>query len=183
MQFDSPIAPTPISSLPALPSGAALKLQAPGMQAGIGGKLWPASSALCRWMRDEAQISGAHVLELGCGTGACGLYAAALGASSVMLTDRSEDELVLQIATDNVRRNRGLVGERCLVRAHDWGEVDAQYLNLLTLPPRLDFVLGSDLTNWGFLPDRSGATVLLSRPVALSVSLTWQASPVQCKGW
>ena len=44
-------------------------------------------------------------------------------------------------------------------------------------------VLGSDLTNWGFLPDRSGAMVLLSHLVVLSVSLTWQASRVQCKGW
>ena len=58
----------------------------------VGGRLWPSAAALCRWMRGEASLRGARVLELGCGTGACGLYAAhcgaAVGAAEVLLEPR-----------------------------------------------------------------------------------------------
>ena len=108
------------------------------MSAGIGGKLWPAASAICRWMRDE-QLAGQHVLELGCGCGVAGLYAAGLGAESVLLTDGGGDQL-LEVVASNVGRNHRLVGDRCTIRAHKWGELD------LTLPPRLDYVLGADVT-------------------------------------
>ena len=56
----------------------------------VGGRLWPSAAALCRWMRGEASLRGARVLEIGCGTGACGLYAAHCGATEVLLTDGSE---------------------------------------------------------------------------------------------
>ena len=54
----------------------------------IGGEVWPAATAMCAWLANHtAEVHGRRVLELGCGTGACGLYAAALGASHVLLTD------------------------------------------------------------------------------------------------
>lgn len=76
--------------LPALPNGCHVRLeQSSWDDAGTGGVVWPAARALCRWQADlaEEELVGARVLELGAGTGACGLFAAGLGASSVCLTD------------------------------------------------------------------------------------------------
>ena len=54
----------------------------------VGGSVWPCAAALCRWMlQHEAAVREKRVLELGAGTGACGLFAAGLGASSALLTD------------------------------------------------------------------------------------------------
>ena len=85
----------------------------------VGGRLWPSAAALCRWMRGEASLRGARVLELGCGTGACGLYAAHCGATEVLLTDGSE---TLQPLIDtNVASNPA---PGCAVRSQRylWGE-------------------------------------------------------------
>ena len=70
-------------------------------------------------MRGEASLRGARVLELGCGTGACGLYAAPCGATEVLLTDGSE---TLQPLIDtNVASNPA---PGCAVRSQRylWGE-------------------------------------------------------------
>ena len=143
MRFDmaGPIAPTPIASLPPLPSGEVLKIKAPGLGIGLGGKLWPASATMCRFLRSESTtLAGKHVLELGCGCGAVGLYAAALGAASVLLTDGGDDEL-LEVAAGNMGANHRLTGDaQVSVASHSWAARD------IVLPPRLDLVLGSDVT-------------------------------------
>ena len=90
--------------LPLLPSGDHLTLDAPGWTRGIGtgGRVWPASAALCRYLARTGIVRGKAVLELGCGTGATGLHcAAALNASSVMLTEGGSEGL-LQLARRNV---------------------------------------------------------------------------------
>ena len=47
--------------------------------ADIGGEVWPAATALCAWLANHtAAVQGTRVLELGAGTGVCGIYAAAL---------------------------------------------------------------------------------------------------------
>jgi predicted nicotinamide N-methyase len=62
--------------------------------AGIGGEIWPAAVAMCDFLANHTDaVRGARVLELGCGTGACGLYAAALGASRVLLSDGGSSAL------------------------------------------------------------------------------------------
>ena len=106
----------------------------------VGGSIWPASVAMCRWLRSEAaQVRGASVIELGSGTGACGLYAGALGARSVTLTDGAAASLPL--ARANIARNAHLLPEGTEMRAERylWGE---------TPPPAgpFDFVLASDVS-------------------------------------
>ena len=90
--------------LPLLPSGDHLTLDAPGWTRGIGtgGRVWPASAALCRYLARTGIVRGKAVLELGCGTGATGLTcAAALNASAVILTEGGSEGL-LQLARRNV---------------------------------------------------------------------------------
>ena len=93
----------------------------------VGGSIWPASVAMCRWLRGEAAVvRGASVLELGSGTGACGLYAGALGARSVTLTDGSTT--LQPLARANIARNAHLLpeGTEMRVERYLWGETPPQ---------------------------------------------------------
>ena len=76
--------------------------------AGTGGVVWPAASVLCRWMAKQPGFRGSSVLEIGCGTGAVGLFAAGLGATRVLLTDGSEG--ALENAKKNISLNRASLG-------------------------------------------------------------------------
>jgi predicted nicotinamide N-methyase len=79
--------------------------------AGIGGEIWPAAVAMCNWMANHTDaIKGSRVLELGSGTGSCGLYAAGLGAGSVLLTDGGSVGLQA-LCAKNVESNRHLYSE------------------------------------------------------------------------
>jgi len=125
--------------LPLLPSGESLVLDAPGWTRGIGtgGRVWPASAALCRYLARTGTVRGKAVLELGCGTGATGLTcAAALNASSVVLTEGGSEGL-LQLARRNVDANRRLLPCDVSVQRHGWGEP-------VEWAPEL--VVGSDVT-------------------------------------
>jgi len=96
--------------LPPLPNGKVLQLhQASLVAEGTGALAWPAASVTARWLRKNADgMTGAAVLDLGCGTGAVGLFAAALGASRVLLTDQSDGALAN--AKRNIAMNRDVLG-------------------------------------------------------------------------
>ena len=105
-----------------------------------GATVWPCASVLCHWMRDNAAVvQGAQVLELGAGTGACGLYAAGLGSAHVMLTDGREGLLALQ--AENFRRAKAVLPDSASVsmETYRWGT---------TVPPPgpWNLVLASDTT-------------------------------------
>ena len=67
-------------------------------------RVWASAPVLCEWLSGELK-PGDTVLELGSGTGAVGLYAAALGASRVVLTDGGPPAL-LELLAANVDANR-----------------------------------------------------------------------------
>lgn len=78
--------------------------------AAIAREVWPCAAMLCRWLaQHEAEIRGSSVLELGAGTGVCGLYAAGLGASRVLLTDGAYvSEACRELCQHNIDANRPL---------------------------------------------------------------------------
>lgn len=133
------------ATLPNLPAGGHLRLQttaADGDHA-TGGRVWHSTPVLCRWLLSEsAAMRGASVLELGSGTGAAGLFAAALGASTVVLTDGASE--LLRLMAENVRQNRQLcpAATACEVGLLQWGASE----HASALGSRcFDLVLGSDV--------------------------------------
>ena len=149
-----------------LPGGEELLLcTAPHEQAGTGGAVWQAATALCGWLRSAAdEVRGARVLELGSGTGVCGLFAASLGASHVLLTDDDRPAL-LDLARGNARLNAPLFpGCSVEVQPLVWGS---------TAPPAgpWDLVVGSDLTH------RSEGCELLCGSVRQLLSAESSSSP------
>ena len=113
-------------SLPPLPRGTSLTLheEFSNNEYDFGGSVWPAAELLCRWLiEEEAEMKGARVLELGSGTGAVGLFAAAIGASHVTLTDGGGPDL-LKLLEENVEHNRPLLGDASVdVDRLTWGDM------------------------------------------------------------
>ena len=113
----------------------------------IGGRVWEAASTLCRWLESEqSALRNTNVLELGSGTGVCGLYAASLGCRSVVLTDGGPP-VVLELLEGNIMRNRLRVtkaaGGPVEIRSKElrWGkEVEEEAMK------GIRWVIGSDLT-------------------------------------
>lgn len=144
--------------LPPLPSGRSVTLELANLEdAGTGGTVWSSSHALCRWVAANLELRGASVLELGCGTGACGIFAAGLGARLALLTDGGPPG-VLALARRNIDRNRGLYPSASVTTAsYAFGE---------PLPSGdFDFVLGSDVAYHGGI-----------EPLALTVRRLLEAS-------
>lgn len=115
------------SSMPLLPNGRRLIIGLGSLaDCDTGGRVWSSASVLCKWLDSQGdQLRGRALLELGCGTGAVGLYAAALGAKRVTLTDGGSDAL-LALANANIRANcdlwEGGTGAEVHVKGHVWGE-------------------------------------------------------------
>jgi hypothetical protein len=105
----------------------------------LGGRMWEAAPHLCAFLRSVAnQVKGSSLLELGAGTGACGLYAAGLGARRVVLSEGGTDApTLLDLLHRNAARNaeRGGAVE---VQALHWGE------DCLPTGP-FEWVVGSDI--------------------------------------
>lgn len=57
---------------------------------GVGGHAWRHADVLCQHLRSRGLVKGRRVVELGAGTGICGLACARLGAETVLLTDHWE---------------------------------------------------------------------------------------------
>jgi len=81
---------------------AAMALQSGSDLTGL--KIWPGADLLCRFLYQRREwLQGKRVLELGAGVGLVGLFAAALGCSSVLLTDVCE--LSLRCLQKNIQAN------------------------------------------------------------------------------
>jgi len=118
----------------------------------LGTELWPAASALVTYLEQERRpqvASTSLVLELGAGTGACGLAAAALGARQVLLTDKLA---LLPVLRANVTAN-GFDGQvRCeVLEWTDNGSADG------ALSAGAELILVSDCLNPVYGSEHAGA--------------------------
>ena len=127
----------------------------------LGTELWPAARALTDTLEQHrrAELASATlVLELGAGTGACGLAASLLGARSVLLTDMpsllptlranaAANGLLVDEDSDPLTREERPMGEeerRVRCEALSWS-CDA--LPSDTLPFGADLILAADCLN------------------------------------
>ena len=123
-----------------------------------GVRLWDAAPALIQHLskRRKRLLKGRHVLELGAGTGACGLAAAAFGAAHVVLSDldtlstlSSDDagwqtQSTLSALAENVALN-GARGELCSVAELRWGDADHIASLRETRADGFDTIIASDV--------------------------------------
>ena len=115
------------SALPALPDGRRLSIELGSLaDCDTGGRVWSSAAVLCGWLAEQPSLRGSSLLELGSGTGAVGLFAAALGAQRVTLSDGGSAAL-LALAESNAETNSGLWAKkgtqtRLQVVRHNWGE-------------------------------------------------------------
>jgi len=83
-------------------------------------RLWPSSLVLSQWLCAHPEfVVGKRVVELGAGSGAVGLVCAALGASSVTLTDVPD---ALPLIERNAQRNPPRAGTTVRVLPCLWGD-------------------------------------------------------------
>lgn len=80
--------------------------------------LWSSAIALASHLRIRPGLTGAHVLELGCGTGLAGIAAAQAGAH-VVLTDYEEDALRFALANADINLDVAARG-RVTAKLLDW---------------------------------------------------------------
>jgi 2-polyprenyl-3-methyl-5-hydroxy-6-metoxy-1,4-benzoquinol methylase len=129
-----------MNDVPPLPGGVEVRLctRKKGY-CGQGGALAPAAWILCRWLAmSKDSFRGKRVLELGCGTGFVGFYAAALGASKVTCTDNHNR--CLRLAATNAEHNQAIWDTNADVSVVDlsWNEPTEEL-------GEYDWILGSDL--------------------------------------
>ncbi|NMB24247.1 MAG: methyltransferase domain-containing protein [Firmicutes bacterium] len=94
-------------------------------------KLWPAARGLALYLWQAQGIAGLEALELGAGTGLCGIVAALKGAE-VMQTDFIPDALLFCQANAALNRANGIT-----YRLADWRDFQ--------LPGRYPLIFGSDI--------------------------------------
>jgi hypothetical protein len=108
----------------------------------LGSAVWPAAHALIEHLEEHRaalRLPALSVLELGAGTGACGLAAAALGAARVLLTDKAA---LLPTLQHNIALNSAAGCVEC--RELTWSTAP---LPPDQLPHGADLVLMSDCLN------------------------------------
>lgn len=98
---------------------------------GLGTRVWRGSLVCARaLMNQAARIKDAKVIELGAGTGLCGLLAACLGAREVVLTDCSYEslkQLLPSVLYNSCGGERGIghaqwgcLGDQLRIQRHLW---------------------------------------------------------------
>merc|ERR1712212_169411 len=105
--------------------------------------VWDAAIVLAKYLQTvQAQLKSRSVIELGSGTGAVGLSAAALGASPVILTDLSALEKLIQ---HNISLNSSVISrDKCTVAPLVWGDKEQGEQAIKETGGQPDFILLSD---------------------------------------
>ncbi|UXI14510.1 tRNA methyltransferase [Sarcoptes scabiei] len=103
--------------------------------------IWPSTSLLCQFIFDNKDwFQPKTLLELGSGTGLCGIFAAKI-CSKVILTDQESCDFDLM--KKNIQRNG--VEKNCFIFSLEWGNMNRLAEILASNEYPIDCIIGSDL--------------------------------------
>ncbi|GBG26194.1 Protein N-lysine methyltransferase METTL21A [Hondaea fermentalgiana] len=105
--------------------------------------VWPSAEEMARYFTaNPSLVRGKRILELGSGTGLCGITMARLGAASVVLTDYNEASV--ELLQENIDLNSA--GDVCSTARLVWGDdaACAEILEGMGLE-HFDLVVGTDV--------------------------------------
>jgi len=118
-----------------------------------GARVWEAARVMCVYIQDnQDQFRDTHIMEVGCGTGVCGLVAARY-ATQVILTD-SEPQ-ILELARQSIALNQEkkavhdelyLSSNSVFVKNLLWGDEKSLTEVARCYPAGFDWIIGSDVT-------------------------------------
>jgi len=143
-----------------------------------GGEIWPAARVLCEYLDHNhgQDLDNFDCIELGAGTGAVGIFAAAALGCNVTLTDHKPpvpgmSDRLLEVLRDNVKMNKSLYPTR-IPRVVELDIEKDKTIEEAALSSRsgggYDLVLVSDVTD----------ATCLHKPLAHAIAkLLWQESP------
>jgi len=171
LAFGRPVSAESLPSIPGRPLTFSQSDGSPSMV--IGGSVFPMAAGLCRVLIAEQRAlelgTGPPTLELGAGTGAVGIFAAALGARA-LLTDKSiaraaaqpvsysadggldvlegESDVLLDLLRHNADANQASADHPIRVEPLDWMQREHVAATLAASEAGAGFalVLGSDIT-------------------------------------
>jgi len=115
---------------------------------GIAGEIWNSAFLLSNLMiskKCEKLMKNKTILEIGSGTGICGIFASLTGAKKVYLTDREEN---LDILFCNYELNKDQIKKKncdILIKPLDWN----YYPSFKNINDKIDLIIASDIIYHG----------------------------------
>ena len=108
----------------------------------ISGVVWDAGFCVTDYMINNPELTAAaHILDIGCGTGVCGLSALLLGASTVTFSDIIQPPSL----DDNIAQLQVEMRSKATFVAHDWS---SEKICSELIRPRASDGISSDAISW-----------------------------------
>lgn len=114
---------------------------------GYAGEVWDSALVLCNSAKKESfqkmfDFKNKLILELGSGTGICGLFLSALGPNKIILTDKKES---LDLIAKNVEHNIKFIPENTQLAIEEFNWGDKQRLKHYKDNYKFDYIVCSDV--------------------------------------
>lgn len=114
---------------------------------GYAGEVWDSALVLCNSMKKENfrkmfDLKNKTILELGSGTGICGLFLCAFEPNKVILTDKKE---ALDLITKNFELNKNFINNKTEIKIDEFNWDDEEKLKSYKQNYKLDYIICSDI--------------------------------------